>query len=65
MAITRPEMLGMSNSVRMVGNRIGVFVVPFLAGLVATAAGIGSVFVLLGLGLAASASVVQLQKRKP
>jgi predicted MFS family arabinose efflux permease len=65
MAITRPEMLGMSNSVRMVGNRIGVFVVPFIAGLVATAAGIGSVFVLLGLSLAASASVVQLQKRKP
>ena len=65
MAITRPDMLGMSNSVRMVGNRIGVFIVPFLAGLVATAAGIGSVFVLLGLSLAASASVVQLQKRKP
>jgi len=65
MAITKPEMLGMSNSVRMVGNRIGVFVVPFIAGLVATAAGIGSVFVLLGLSLAASASVVQLQKRKP
>lgn len=65
MAITKPEMLGMSNSVRMVGNRIGVFVVPFLAGLLATAAGIGSVFVLLGLSLAASASVVQLQKRKP
>ena len=42
MAITKPEMLGMSNSVRMVGNRIGVFVVPFIAGLVATAAGVGS-----------------------
>jgi len=65
MAITKPEMLGMSNSVRMVGNRIGVFVVPFLASLVAAAAGIGSVFVLLGLSLAASASMVQLQKRKP
>jgi predicted MFS family arabinose efflux permease len=65
MAITKPEMLGMSNSVRMVGNRIGVFVVPFLASLVAAAAGVGSVFVLLGLSLAASASVVQLQKRKP
>jgi predicted MFS family arabinose efflux permease len=65
MAITRPEMLGMSNSVRMVGNRIGVFIVPFLASLVAAAAGIGSVFVLLGLSLAASASMVQLQKRKP
>jgi predicted MFS family arabinose efflux permease len=65
MAITKPEMLGMSNSVRMVGNRIGVFIVPFLASLVAAAAGIGSVFVLLGLSLAASASMVQLQKRKP
>ena len=65
MAITKPEMLGMANSVRMVGNRIGVFVVPFLAGLVATAAGIGSVFVLLGLSLAASASMVQMQRRKP
>jgi hypothetical protein len=49
----------------MVGNRIGVFAVPFLASLVAAVAGIGSVFVLLGLSLAASASVVQLQKRKP
>ena len=28
-------------------------------------AGIGSVFVLLGLSLAASASMVQMQKRKP
>jgi predicted MFS family arabinose efflux permease len=65
MAITKPEMLGMANSVRMVGNRIGVFVVPFLASLVATAAGIGSVFVLLGLSLAASASMVQMQKRRP
>jgi MFS family permease len=65
MAITKPEMLGMANSVRMVGNRIAVFIVPFLASLVAAAVGIASVFVLLGLSLAASASVVQMQKRKP
>jgi MFS family permease len=65
MAITKPEMLGMANSVRMVGNRIAVFIVPFLASLVAAAAGIASVFVLLGLSLAASASVVQMQKQKP
>jgi len=65
MAITKPEMLGMANSVRMVGNRIAVFIVPFLASLVAAAAGIASVFVLLGLSLAASASVVQMQRHKP
>jgi predicted MFS family arabinose efflux permease len=65
MAVTRPEMLGMANSVRMVGNRIGVFVVPMLASLIAAVAGIGSVFVLLGLSLAASASMVQMQRRKP
>lgn len=51
---------GIVLSVRITGNRIGQVSFPFLAGIVAAASGVGGIFVLLALGLAASSASVHL-----
>jgi MFS family permease len=46
---------GTTNSLRIMSNRIGQFVMPFGAGLVAAAAGLGGLFLLLAAAIAAAA----------
>ena len=65
LALASAEARGTANSLRMVGNRIGQFTIPFLAGLVAAAAGVASIFFIIGLTLAASAATVQLGRKGP
>src|SRR5262249_23163364 len=42
LSLASVEALGTTNSLRMMGNRLGQFVIPFLAGLIAAAAGTAS-----------------------
>jgi predicted MFS family arabinose efflux permease len=60
--LVAPGARATANSLRMVGNRIGQLVFPFGGGLVAAAAGVGGIFVILAVGLAASAAA---QWRRP
>ena len=53
---------GTANSLRLVGNRIGQLVLPISAGLVAAVTGVGGIFALIALGLAASAAAVHVSK---
>jgi len=53
---------GTTNSLRIMSNRIGQFVMPFGAGLIATAAGVGGLFVALAAAIVA-ASAAMLFKR--
>jgi predicted MFS family arabinose efflux permease len=46
---------GTTNSVRIMSNRIGQFVMPFGAGLIAAAAGLGGLFLILAAAIAAAA----------
>ena len=65
LALASDEARGTANSLRMVGNRVGQFTIPFFAGLVAAAAGVASIFFIIGLSLAASAAAVQLGRKGP
>jgi MFS family permease len=47
---------GTTNSLRIMSNRIGQFVMPFGAGLVAAAAGLGGLFLVLAAAIVAAAS---------
>lgn len=51
-----------ANSLRLVGNRIGQLVLPIGAGAVATVTGVGGIFALLALGLAASTAAVHISR---
>lgn len=53
---------GTANSLRIVGNRIGQVAMPFGAGLVAAAAGVGGILVIMAAGLAASGIAVKLTR---
>ena len=57
--------VGTANSLRTMGNRIGQFIIPFLASLIAAATGTGGIFVIIGVSLAASGAAVQFGKRTP
>jgi hypothetical protein len=48
----------------MMGNRLGQFTIPVVAGLIAAAAGVASIFLMLGVSLAASAAAVQFARRR-
>jgi MFS family permease len=63
LALASDEARGTANSLRMMGNRVGQFTIPVVAGLVAAAAGVGSIFFIIGLSLAASAAAVQLGRK--
>jgi MFS family permease len=54
---------GTSNSLRIMSNRIGQFVMPFGAGLVAAAAGLGGLFLILAAAIAAAAGT--MLRRRP
>jgi predicted MFS family arabinose efflux permease len=56
--------IGTANSLRTMANRIGQFIIPILASLIATVLGTGGIFVIIGLTLAASGAAVQFDKRR-
>lgn len=64
MALVASDVRGTANSLRTAGTRLGQVVIPFLAGLLATAMGVASVFLVLGASLAAAATAVQVKRAK-
>ena len=56
---------GTANSLRLVGNRIGQLLLPIGAGAVATVTGVGGIFALLAIALAASAAGVHISRPRP
>ncbi len=56
--------VGTANSLRTMGNRIGQFIIPFLAGLIAAATGTGGIFVIIGVSLAASGVAVRFEDKR-
>jgi MFS family permease len=56
--------IGTANSLRTMANRIGQFIIPILASLIATVLGTGGIFVIIGVTLAASGAAVQFDKRR-
>ena len=55
---------GTANSLRIMGNRIGQFVLPFGAGLVAAAAGLAGLFLLLAAAIAGVAGAMVWKRPK-
>lgn len=64
LATASDETRGTANSLRMMGNRMGQFVIPFLAGLIATAMGVAGIFLIIGVSLGASGVVAQFGRRR-
>ena len=56
--------VGTANSLRTMGNRIGQFIIPFLASLIAAATGTAAIFVIIGVSLAASGAAVKFDSRR-
>lgn len=56
--------VGTANSLRTMGNRIGQFIIPFLASLIAAATGTAGIFVIIGLSLAASGAAVRFDAKR-
>jgi predicted MFS family arabinose efflux permease len=56
--------IGTANSLRTMASRIGQAIIPIVASLVAAAIGTGSIFVLLGISLAASGAAVRLDSKR-
>jgi predicted MFS family arabinose efflux permease len=56
--------MGTVMSLRITGNRIGQVAVPFVASLVATASGVGSIFVIIALCLAVSGASVHFNRQE-
>jgi predicted MFS family arabinose efflux permease len=56
--------VGTANSLRTMGNRIGQFIIPFLASLIAAATGTAGIFVIIGISLAASGAAVRFDSRR-
>jgi MFS family permease len=64
LALVSSEVRGTANSLRTGGTRLGQVVIPFLAGLLAAAMGVASVFLVLGASLAVAATAVQFTRAK-
>ena len=56
--------IGTANSLRTMASRIGQSIIPIVASLVAAAVGTGSIFVLIGIGLAASGAAVRFESKR-
>jgi MFS family permease len=56
--------VGTANSLRTMGNRIGQFIIPFLASLIAVATGTAGIFVIIGISLAASGAAVRFNSKR-
>jgi MFS family permease len=64
LAIATGGAIGTANSLRTMVNRIAQFIIPILASAIAVAVGTGSVFVILGVGLAASGAAVRFDSKR-
>ena len=62
LSLASAEARGTANSLRMMGNRIGQFTIPFVAGLIAAATGAAGIFAAIGLSLMASGAIAQLRR---
>jgi predicted MFS family arabinose efflux permease len=62
--LASPAAMGTVMSLRITGNRIGQVAVPFLASLIAAATGVGGIFVIIALSLAASGAAVHLSRQE-
>ena len=60
--ITEARARGTANTLRIMGNRIGQFVLPAGAGVVATAAGLSGLFVILASAIAVSAAAMHWKR---
>src|SRR5580692_3137305 len=56
--------IGTANSLRTMASRIGQSIIPIVASLVAAAVGTGSIFVLIGISLAASGAAVRFDSKR-
>src|SRR5580704_16764326 len=65
LAIAAGGAIGTANSLRTMVNRAAQFIIPILASTIAAAVGIGSVFIILGIGIAASGAAVHFDTRRP
>jgi MFS family permease len=64
LAIASGGAIGTANSLRTMANRIGQFIIPILASFVAAAVGTGSIFVIIGISLAASGAAVRFDSKR-
>ena len=64
LAIASGGAIGTANSLRTMANRIGQFIIPILASFIAAAIGTGSIFVMIGISLAASGAAVRFDSRR-
>ena len=53
---------GTVTSIRMIGNRVGQFAFPVLASMIAALSGVGTIFAVIGLGLAMSGGAVHIRR---
>ena len=64
LAIASGGAIGTANSLRTMASRVGQSIIPIVASLVAAAIGTGSIFVLIGISLAASGAAVRLESKR-
>jgi predicted MFS family arabinose efflux permease len=64
LAIASGGAIGTANSLRTMASRIGQFIIPILASFVAAAVGTGSIFVIIGISLAASGAAVRFDSKR-
>jgi len=62
--IASAEAMGTVMSLRITGNRIGQVALPFVASLVAAAAGVGGIFVIIAVSLGVSGGAVHFGRRE-
>jgi MFS family permease len=62
--IAPPAARGTAMSLRITGNRLGLAFVPFLAGMIASAAGVAGILFLTAVTLSASAVGMHLSRRQ-
>jgi predicted MFS family arabinose efflux permease len=64
LAIASGGAIGTANSLRTMANRVGQFIIPILASFIAAAVGTGSIFVIIGISLAASGAAVRFDSQR-
>jgi predicted MFS family arabinose efflux permease len=62
--LASPAAMGTVMSLRITGNRLGQAAVPFLASLVAAATGVGGIFAIIAVSLAASGASVHFSRQE-
>jgi MFS family permease len=63
--MTTANARGTANSLRIMGNRLGQFVLPFGAGLVAVATGLTGLFLIIAAAIAVSAGAMHMKRPAP